>query len=180
MINREIKDLVKNFKNVWCISDTHFYHENIGKYCNRPNNWFDLIINNWNKVVNSNDIVLHLGDFSFGNITHIKSIRERLNGEIYLIRGNHDRHSKKWFIDKNIKAVSPFEFKMGNKIFLFTHKARKNLKKNIINIHGHWHEKCPFIYVGKNGNINFNLSVEVINYTPIKINSIIKIVNENL
>jgi len=28
----------------WIISDTHFFHENIGRYCNRPENWQELII----------------------------------------------------------------------------------------------------------------------------------------
>jgi len=28
----------------WIISDTHFFHENIGGYCRRPENWQELII----------------------------------------------------------------------------------------------------------------------------------------
>ena len=58
--------IYNSLEEVYLISDTHFYHNKIGKYCGRPDNWFDLIINNWNRTVKNSDIVLHLGDFSFG------------------------------------------------------------------------------------------------------------------
>ena len=44
------------------IGDTHFLHENIIKYCNRPTDFNKLIIKNWNKVVKAEDVVIHLGD----------------------------------------------------------------------------------------------------------------------
>jgi hypothetical protein len=50
----------------WIISDTHFFHENIGKYCSRPENWQELIIKNWNDLVSPEETVLHLGDFALG------------------------------------------------------------------------------------------------------------------
>ena len=79
---------------VFFTSDTHFGHKNIIKYCNRPFSDIDemnkVLINNWNKVVSEGDIVFHLGDFAFGGFPLWESIRSRLNGSIYLIRGNHD------------------------------------------------------------------------------------------
>ena len=82
---------------IYFISDTHFCHENILKFCNRPfSNIAEhdkVLINNWNSIVKSEDTVFHLGDFCFGNFSKWKEIREQLNGHIILIRGNHDDHS---------------------------------------------------------------------------------------
>lgn len=79
---------------VWFTSDTHFSHYNIIKYCDRPykniQDMNDNIIKSWNSVVGKNDIVFHLGDFGFASISTLQSIRNQLNGKIYLIRGNHD------------------------------------------------------------------------------------------
>ena len=81
-------------QNIFFTSDTHFWHDNIIKFCNRPFNSIeemnDTIIENWNKVVGKNDIVFHLGDFCFCGSDKFKDIIERLNGYIYLILGNHD------------------------------------------------------------------------------------------
>ena len=81
---------------IFFTSDTHFYHQNIIKYCNRPFNdashMNESIIANWNSVVGPNDIVFHLGDFGLGSdVTRLVEIRHRLNGRIVLITGNHDR-----------------------------------------------------------------------------------------
>ena len=60
----------------YVISDTHFNHSRILEYCQRPfdnvEQMNDVIINNWNKVINEDDIVYVLGDFCFGNKTMLK------------------------------------------------------------------------------------------------------------
>lgn len=79
---------------IWFTSDTHFGHNNILKFCNRPWNTVEemdeALINNWNSVIKKDDIIFHLGDFAFAQNWRWKEIIERLNGNIYLILGNHD------------------------------------------------------------------------------------------
>jgi len=48
------------------------------------------LIENWNNKVPKDGIVLHLGDFAWGGFSFWKKIREQLNGDIILIKGNHD------------------------------------------------------------------------------------------
>jgi len=79
---------------IFFTSDNHFHHENIMKFCHRP---FETIqeqdqtlIENWNKVVPQDGLVFHLGDFAWGGYQAWKKVREQLNGEIILIKGNHD------------------------------------------------------------------------------------------
>lgn len=80
--------------NIYFTSDTHFGHENIISYCQRPfTNVEEMnraLIANWNATVQKNDTVYHLGDFFMGKKSEWRSIREQLNGKIILIAGNHD------------------------------------------------------------------------------------------
>ena len=82
---------------LWLTSDTHFCHENILRFCERPFSDIEehdrILIDNWNSVVEPDDTVFHLGDFCFGGFPKWKEIREQLNGHIILIKGNHDDHS---------------------------------------------------------------------------------------
>jgi calcineurin-like phosphoesterase family protein len=79
--------------------DTHFGHRNMIKHANRPYSSVEEmnedIITRWNKVVNKTDIVVHLGDFCFGKpLPYL----EALNGEIWLVLGNHDyKHINRHF-----------------------------------------------------------------------------------
>jgi len=160
-------------KDFWVISDTHFNHRKIQEYCNRPDGWQDLIIENWNKLITKDDIVLHLGDFAFGNKEQVSIIREQLNGEIFLIRGNHDRHSKKWYEDIEINVISPFMVNSEGDINIyFTHRRIKEEMFYGINIHGHMHQMSPFIGTENDG-IFVNLSVEETNYKPKKFSKIL-------
>lgn len=50
----------------WIISDTHFFHTNIGQYCDRPDGWQETIIENWNRYINPEEVVFHVGDLALG------------------------------------------------------------------------------------------------------------------
>lgn len=92
--------------NVWFTSDTHFGHENIIKFCQRPfANTVEMdaeLIRRWNETVPPEGIVFHLGDFCHGGPAAWNRILKQLNGKKYLILGNHDF--------KNIKNRSILRF----------------------------------------------------------------------
>ena len=87
-------------------SDTHYSHANI---CSATTSWVgadnltrkfksldqmnDTLVNNINQVVGENDILIHLGDWSFGGFESIKTFYDRLICKnIHLILGNHDKN----------------------------------------------------------------------------------------
>lgn len=76
-------------------SDTHFGHDKIIPYCDRPfqdvTSMNQYLIDVWNETVGEKDIVYHLGDFAMMPFDDAKSIFFKLNGNIILVRGNHDR-----------------------------------------------------------------------------------------
>ncbi len=84
----------KDGSNIFFCSDTHFDHKNIIAFCNRPfenvEEMNQKLIENWNAKVPKNGLVFHLGDFGWGGYQDYKKIREQLNGDIVLIKGNHD------------------------------------------------------------------------------------------
>ena len=79
---------------VFFTSDTHFGHQAIIRHCNRPFTSIEKmdasLINRWNSVVAPEDTVYHLGDFCIRNERPLADYRLALNGEVHLIRGNHD------------------------------------------------------------------------------------------
>lgn len=79
---------------VFFTSDTHFGHSKIIDYCKRPFSSIEehdkTLIQNWNNVVRQDDIVFHLGDFAYGNSQFVSNTIKQLNGNIILIKGNHD------------------------------------------------------------------------------------------
>lgn len=80
----------------WFTSDTHFGHNNIIRYSNRPFKDVDHmnaeIVRMWNEVVMPEDTVYHLGDVALGRIDDSLACVGRLNGyKILVDDGNHDR-----------------------------------------------------------------------------------------
>lgn len=132
-------------KNVFFTSDTHFYHENILKYCNRPfssvEEMNEKLIKNWNSVVGNNDIVWHLGDFSFGSKEHIPEIVSKLNGRINLVMGNHDRQKIKFYYESGFNRVYDRQV-LINGFVILSHAPLQFLNNNcpFVNIYGHVHD----------------------------------------
>lgn len=128
---------------IFVTSDTHFNHENIIKYCNRPfkdsKEMNEIIIKNWNEVVSNNDIVYHLGDFGFGTFSELQDIFNRLNGIKYLVMGNHDyKVGKNYYLDLGFTSVYKKVFEFDK--YIFTHRPIL-VEKDKINVYGHIHDK---------------------------------------
>ncbi|WP_423792713.1 metallophosphoesterase [Methanocaldococcus indicus] len=163
-------------RKIFLISDTHFNHVNIIKYCNRPFKDVEemnrILIENWNNTVKDNDIVYFLGDFNLSRNKNkvAREIMSNLNGEIIFIRGNHDKFGEKFKI---------IEYK-GYK-FMLIHNPDSSYTLNFDGwiIHGHHHandlDNYPFINPKTK---RINVSVEVINYKPVNIDLIIKLIEK--
>ena len=176
---------------IYFISDTHFYHHRILEYTNRPfdriEDMNETIIENWNKVVTPKDTVYHLGDVGFCNEDLILEIKNRLNGKICLIRGNHDgRSASSWerlgFV---VLRNAPIKIEKENIILSHVPLPDTMIPKGYLNLHGHIHNKklneCyyhnnePIIEYPEDKysqNLHFNVSVENINLTPINLEEI--------
>ena len=75
--------------------DHHFSHFNILRYTGRPFatviEMDRIMVERWNERVKSRDSVMHLGDISFGRYPQIAHNVGKLNGQIWIIKGNHDK-----------------------------------------------------------------------------------------
>lgn len=178
--------------NIWFISDTHFWSENIIKYCNRPfanaEEMNEAIIANWNSVVQPEDTVYHLGDFVMHESENIPPILDRLNGHIILVRGNHDTRRKLSVFEQypekvEIKDIAYIQYK--KLFFVACHMPMTNtdfldmvVKDNseVVSVHGHVHDKCP-LFTPKTH--SFNVSADVTGFTPVHIDKIYGMVVEH-
>ena len=82
----------------WLVSDTHFSHANIlnlgdGRPFKDIQEHNEMIVHNWNSVVQPDDTVYHLGDVALGPWPEGLGYVKRLLGHKVLIPGNHDRIS---------------------------------------------------------------------------------------
>ena len=152
------------------ISDSHWLHDNIVKYCGRPSDHEDRMVENWNKVVGPDDLVVHLGDLVFGPrkpeacSAQFYKYSSALNGNKVMVRGNHDSMSDEWYESHGFPVVNPFDLTIKHKGFrvTFSHIPYVLTYKNEINIHGHTHSSN---FRGLTDQ-HINVSVEVRDYTP--------------
>jgi calcineurin-like phosphoesterase family protein len=159
--------------NIFLISDTHFGHENtFAKFKQadgtpmRPfqsvQEMDDYMVDKWNSVVKLQDKVYHLGDVAMAKSSI--SVIGRCNGHKRLVRGNHDDYAMK------IYALY-FEEIYGSRLLdrlLLTHIPvhPESIGKAIANVHGHVHNNVSALHFGPR---YFNVSVEVIDYTPVSL-----------
>lgn len=154
--------------NIWFTSDTHFYHDQDFLYGPRGYKSIEEMneasIERWNSVVRPGDVVYHLGDVLMNH--YDINIINRLNGTIFLVRGNHDTDNKLSAIAAtgklaNTSCVPTSELIKFGKLSLFichypvltANFDDKHFSQHVINLHGHTHQKGnwlfadnPFIY----------------------------------
>lgn len=190
--------------NIFIISDTHFGHKGIltfqlheeecpnfmvkrtpespkcdcqymrnidGKPFTSVEEMDDYMVTRWNAVVKPPDKVYHLGDVAMGK-QNIATVG-RCNGHKRKVGGNHD--------DEPHKYYAPFfeDFYGSRKLddLLLTHIPihPQSLPVRLTNVHGHVHNNVGPLHFGPN---YFNVSVEVIDYTPISLDECRKRIRE--
>ena len=174
---------------IFFTSDTHFGH---GKnFLFEPRGFSSVeemnetIIENWNKVVKPGDIVYHLGDTMLNDNTAGLECFKRLNGQIFLIYGNHETDARKnlLFTDdrtrhKMLGGWYAWLIKYGKLSIYMSHYPtltanydEKYFSQHVLSLHGHTHQrtnwldpKNPFLY---------HVGLDSHNNTPVHIDEVI-------
>ena len=186
-------------RKVWIISDTHFGHKNI---CRGVTAWrlpdgsvpisqtrdFDsigemneMIVNNINSVVGQDDVLIHLGDWSFGGFENIKIFRDRIVcKEIHLILGNHDEHIEKnrdgiQELFTSVNHYTKLMYKFETLVLMhYPIDSWDGLNKGHIHLHGHCHLPQQKVF-GKGRRMDVGIDGNMF-FMPYDLDNVIKIV----
>lgn len=155
---------------IFFTSDTHFCHDREFVYKVRGFPSIDAmneaIVERWNAVVGPEDTVYHLGDVMLNDNEKGMELLRRLNGHIYIIRGNHDTDTRvKLYVNEGMKvlnSVVPYAevIKYGKFTFYLSHYPTLTsnldndapLSQHVLNLYGHTHQTknfyndTPFMY----------------------------------
>ena len=184
-------------------SDTHYNHANI---CSSTTQWEspvtcrkfkslehmnNTLVCNINEVVGQDDILFHLGDWSFGGFEQIELFRNQIVcRNVHIITGNHDHH-----IENNREGCQSL-FSSVNKYMNLTVKrgvgtllaeqvrfalmhfpiaSWDNMAKGAIHLHGHVHfPPNKRIGVGK----MMDVGVDGNGLCPIDMSEVLKLMRE--
>ena len=145
---------------VWVSSDTHFCHDRGFIY--EPRGFSSVaemneaIVERWNSVVQPEDIVYLLGDIMLNDNSKGMDYLTRLNGEIHILRGNHDTDSRVrlYPISPNVvesDKVAMFLKYRGYTFYLSHYPTLTSnldndapVKQHVLNLYGHTHQKSDF------------------------------------
>lgn len=163
--NQKLPELSNNGKYL-VTSDLHFGHNTIIKFCPDTRPWKNRdemeigLITEWNNTVSPDDIVFHLGDFTFSGLQKTKSVIDQLNGQIVWILGNHGKTIRSQLKDENKFDYLEVKYN-GNKICMMHYPLTNwnNMQRGTYMLHGHLHgnptyhpKGCRTIDVGWDAN----------------------------
>lgn len=175
------------------ISDWHFGHKNVLAFDNRPfksiEEMNNELIRRWNDVVSDGDIVYILGDMFWCTPSKAAPIMDQLNGQKFLIKGNHDKWHDAKFDKKFVKIDEYMEVEdEGRKVVLchYPIPCFKNHFYGWIHLYGHVHNSFEWnmmehqrflmeeLYDRQCNMINVGSMMPWIDYTPRTLDEIIE------
>jgi calcineurin-like phosphoesterase family protein len=144
-------------KKLWLTADEHYCHRRILQYQNRPfsdlEEMNECLIESHNSVVSETDVVIHVGDFSFGRAADFARIAGRLTGTHFFMDGSHDRSMREYFETSTDWKEGRGKLFLLPKLFEFTFQKTKvvlchyameswwasHYGKSSVHFHGHSH-----------------------------------------
>lgn len=132
----------------WFTSDFHLGHANILRYDNRKFNTIgehDLyIVNRFNQLVNMEDEVYYLGDFSLTSKERTEWYISQLKGQLHFIKGNHDKKDNINLFKKYGEFLGEQKtFKIDEQRICINHFAMRvwdQSHKGAYHLYGHSHD----------------------------------------
>lgn len=163
-----MKLLIKPHQCVFFTSDSHYNHTNI---CRGVSSWTELdhtrdfnivtemnsaLIESINESIKEDDILFHMGDWSFGGYNSIAEFRNQIKCKnIHLLLGNHDHHiendkegicqlfaSVNNYMKLELTIYEPNLSKPIKQILILSHypiASWQDMNKGVIHLHGHTH-----------------------------------------
>lgn len=171
---------------IYFTSDLHFCHDRDFIYTPRGaksvEHMNQMIVENWNKTVQQNDIVYILGDITLMDDEKGIHLYNRLNGTKYILFGNHDTTARRKLYAEQPNTIvvgyadtlkyKGFNFYMSHYPTITTNgDDDKPLTRHVINLFGHTHQTdnfyngIPYIY---------HVGLDSHNNTPVSIDEVIK------
>lgn len=184
----------------WFVSDHHFAHANIIKFCDRPfkdtREMDEKLVAYHNDFVKPEDHVSFLGDVTirrggrqeqewFCNLIH------SMNGHKRLYLGNHDHFPIEVYLRAGFEKIYATWRDQQGIIFSHIPVHPKSMGSAIANVHGHTHNNTtqdgevvdfePVIRIDKRTQrVTYqpyvNVSVEVINYHPVAYDTVLQMI----
>ena len=137
----------------------------------------EVMLSKWNNKINKNDQVYILGDFAFGDSDSVYKLLNKLNGNKFLIKGNHDYFIKHKQIANQFAWIKDYYRLKYNKlkIILFHYPIMTWDCKhyNSIHLYGHIHNN-KLEHEQKN---SYNVGVDVNNFEPVSLEEILEKIN---
>lgn len=170
---------------IWFTSDTHFGHANVLAFCKRP--WDDVdamndaLVERINERVAPDDVLYHLGDFSFrATVEKAREIRHRIRCRtIHWIPGNHDKDWSQPAVTGTFAVEPPIctlKLDGGRKIVMCHYPLMDwpGLAHGAIHLHGHIH--AARIYNEWNRSqrlLRYDVGVDANGYAPVSLDEIL-------
>jgi calcineurin-like phosphoesterase family protein len=195
-----MKLILNKGQRLWFTSDTHYNHGNI---CSATTQWANPVtlrefkslehmnahlVGNINEKVGQDDILFHLGDWSFGGFEQIELFRNQIVCKnVHIITGNHDHHIENnregiqsifSSVNKYLNLVVKWNVGtplMGEQRFALMHfpiASWDNMARGAIHLHGHVHfEADKRIGMGK----MMDVGVDGNELYPIEMSEVLKL-----
>lgn len=170
-------------QSIWFISDYHFSHGsynqetgeskgalNFRKQYTYVEEMDEAIIEIHNSFIKPRDIVYHLGDFIWKGDP--KKYLDSLNGQFYIVKGNHDR--KVNFNHKKVIHVVDgyYNIKIEKQDITLCHFPMLTWNKshwNAWHLYGHHHAPLPeHLDSGKRMNVNYDVIHKPVSFEEVK------------
>lgn len=167
---------------IWFTSDTHFNHANVIKHSERPfvdlEHMTETIVSRWNERVKPGDIIYHLGDFALSwgrqHVDLCDKLLQRLNGQKWLIAGNHDRDEVKkngrWVAVKHYHEIKVDTGGQNRQRIVMCHYAMRvwnQMHRGSWMLHGHSHGNLVDV-----GGKCLDVGVDVHGYAPVGLEAV--------